>query len=147
MNDSVFTHDVFLSHSAKDKAVVRLLAERLRKDGLKVWFDEWECPVAAPRESAAFPWAGPTSQAEVSGVLTRRRHAEKIEKRSVRSQFTFQPSAFSLQPFLDAPIKGSLTQFLYVNWHSKPTSRSTSRTKSALDRKLPLSFNSVELYE
>ena len=36
-----FNYDVFLSHSAKDKAVVRPLAERLRKDGLKVWFDEW----------------------------------------------------------------------------------------------------------
>jgi PIN domain nuclease of toxin-antitoxin system len=34
-------YDVFLSHSAKDKAVVRPLAERLRQDGLKVWFDEW----------------------------------------------------------------------------------------------------------
>jgi hypothetical protein len=29
-----FTYDVFLSHSAKDKAVVRPLAERLRADGL-----------------------------------------------------------------------------------------------------------------
>jgi hypothetical protein len=29
-----FTHDVFLSHSAKDKAVVRPLAERLRNDRL-----------------------------------------------------------------------------------------------------------------
>jgi len=29
-----FQCDVFLSHSAKDKAVVRPLAERLRKDGL-----------------------------------------------------------------------------------------------------------------
>ena len=38
---SEFQFDVFLSHSAKDKAVVRPLAERLRKDGLKVWFDEW----------------------------------------------------------------------------------------------------------
>src|SRR5262245_27117889 len=37
-----FPYDVFLSHSSKDKAVVRPLAERLRKDGLKVWFDEWE---------------------------------------------------------------------------------------------------------
>lgn len=37
-----FRLDVFLSHGAKDKAVLRLLAERLRKDGLKVWFDEWE---------------------------------------------------------------------------------------------------------
>ena len=37
-----FKFDVFLSHSAKDKAVVRPMAERLRADGLKVWFDEWE---------------------------------------------------------------------------------------------------------
>ena len=36
-----FQYDVFLSHSSKDKAVVRPLAERLRNDGLKVWFDEW----------------------------------------------------------------------------------------------------------
>ena len=38
---SEFQYDVFLSHSAKDKAVVRPLAERLRADGLTVWFDEW----------------------------------------------------------------------------------------------------------
>jgi TIR domain-containing protein len=30
----------FLSHSTNDKAAVRSLAERLRQDGLKVWFDE-----------------------------------------------------------------------------------------------------------
>lgn len=36
-----FSFDVFLSHSSKDKAVVRPLAERLRNDGVKVWFDEW----------------------------------------------------------------------------------------------------------
>ena len=36
-----FQVDVFLSHSAKDKAVVRPLAERLRQDGLKAWVDEW----------------------------------------------------------------------------------------------------------
>jgi len=34
-----FNYDVFLSHSAKDKASVRALAERLRADGLRVWFD------------------------------------------------------------------------------------------------------------
>ena len=31
-----FPYDVFFSHRAKDKAVVRPLAERLRQDGLKV---------------------------------------------------------------------------------------------------------------
>jgi len=36
-----FKYDVFLSHSSKDKAVVRPLVERLRADGLRVWFDEW----------------------------------------------------------------------------------------------------------
>jgi hypothetical protein len=35
-----FQYDVFLSHSAKDKAVLRPLAERLRQDGLTVWFDD-----------------------------------------------------------------------------------------------------------
>ena len=34
-----FAYDVVLSHSAKDKAVLRPLAERLWKDGVKVWFD------------------------------------------------------------------------------------------------------------
>src|SRR5882724_4212713 len=35
-----FQFDVSLSHSMKNKAVARTLAERLRQDGLKVWFDE-----------------------------------------------------------------------------------------------------------
>jgi hypothetical protein len=43
-----FKYDVFLSHSAKDKAVVRAVAERLRKDGLKVWFDEWVLKAGDP---------------------------------------------------------------------------------------------------
>jgi hypothetical protein len=36
-----FSFDLFLSPSSKDKAVVRSLAERVRHDGLEVWFDEW----------------------------------------------------------------------------------------------------------
>jgi TIR domain len=35
-----FTHDVFLSHSAKDKAAVGELAARLQRDGVRVWVDE-----------------------------------------------------------------------------------------------------------
>jgi len=50
MSTETFTHDVFVSHSAKDKAVVRSLAERLRNDGLTVWFDEWEIAEALGRE-------------------------------------------------------------------------------------------------
>ena len=35
-----FAYDVFLSHSSKDKSAVRALAERLRADGVRVWFDD-----------------------------------------------------------------------------------------------------------
>jgi len=37
-----FTHDVFLSHSSDDKTIAREIAERLRDDGIRVWFDQWE---------------------------------------------------------------------------------------------------------
>jgi hypothetical protein len=89
-----FQYDVFLSHSTKDKAVVRPLAERFRADGLKVWFDEW---VIKPGDSIP----------------------AKIEEGLEHCQFTFQPSAFILQPLLGALIKGSLAQFLYIN--GRPT--------------------------
>lgn len=36
-----FAYDVFLSHNSMDKPFVRRLAERLRDEGLRVWFDEW----------------------------------------------------------------------------------------------------------
>jgi TIR domain-containing protein len=36
-----FEFDVFLSHNSADKRRVRILAEKLRSAGLKVWFDEW----------------------------------------------------------------------------------------------------------
>jgi hypothetical protein len=37
-----FEFDVFLSHSSGDKDVVRDIANRLKSDGVRVWFDEWE---------------------------------------------------------------------------------------------------------
>jgi len=40
MSEGTFTYDVFLSHSSKDKGIIRGIVERLRKDGLKVWLDE-----------------------------------------------------------------------------------------------------------
>ena len=40
--DSDFKYDVFLSHSYKDTDVVRDVANQLKSDGVRVWFDEWE---------------------------------------------------------------------------------------------------------
>src|ERR1041384_6872352 len=36
-----FQYDVFLSYRSADRDVVRQLAERLKAEGLRVWFDEW----------------------------------------------------------------------------------------------------------
>ena len=57
-----FQYDVFLSHSAKDKAVVRPRA------------------VAASRQSAAFSSKRQTREKKDGGALPRRRYAEKIEE-------------------------------------------------------------------
>jgi len=50
-----FRCDVFLSHSSKDKAVMRPLAERLRKDGLQVWFDGINHLETCPRQPKRSP--------------------------------------------------------------------------------------------
>ncbi len=42
MSEPKFEYDVFLSHSTKDKDTVREVANRLKSDGVRVWFDEWE---------------------------------------------------------------------------------------------------------
>ena len=42
MSETESEYDVFLSHSAADKDTVREIAERLKSDGVRVWFDEWE---------------------------------------------------------------------------------------------------------
>ncbi|MCC2961776.1 TIR domain-containing protein [Massilia sp. IC2-278] len=37
-----FLYDVFISYASEDRDVVRSLADKLKADGLKVWFDLWE---------------------------------------------------------------------------------------------------------
>jgi hypothetical protein len=38
----VIDYDAFLSHASEDKAWCERLAERLRDEGVRVWFDGWE---------------------------------------------------------------------------------------------------------
>jgi DNA-binding CsgD family transcriptional regulator len=118
-----FQYDVFLSHSSKDKAVVRPLAEQLRKDGLRVWFDEWEIKI------------GDSIPAKVEEGLERSRvlilcmsaHAFGSNWATLESQtFRFRDPLNKGRRFIplrldEGPLKGSLAQFRYVNW--LPTER------------------------
>lgn len=42
MGNKDFEYDVFLSHASEDMDWCEQLAERLRNDGVRVWFDKWQ---------------------------------------------------------------------------------------------------------
>jgi TIR domain len=116
-----FKYDVFLSHSSKDKAVVRAVAERLRADGLRVWLDEWELK---PGDSIPAKIEEGLKHSRVL-VLCMSAHAFGSEWAQLESHtFRFKDPLNKERCFIplrldEAPIKGSLAQFLYINWHSK----------------------------
>ena len=125
-----FQFDVFLSHSSKDKAVVRPLAERLRKDGLKVWFDEWEIK---PRATEATRAKKIEEGLERSRVLVLCMSANSFGSDWALLEsgtFRFRDPLNKERRFLplrldDAPIKGSLAQFLSIT--SNPTANNSNR--------------------
>lgn len=117
MSDS-FSFDVFLSHSSKDKAVVRSVAERLRTDGLRVWFDEWEI---RPGDSIPAKIEEGLERSRVL-VLCMSENAFGSDWAQLEAgTFRFRDPLNKERRFIplrldDAPIKGSLAQFLYINW-------------------------------
>jgi hypothetical protein len=119
MSDSrqTFTHDVFLNHSAKDKAVVRPLAGRLRQNGLKVWFDEW---VLKPGDNIPAKIEEGLEKTRVL-VLCMSAHAFGSEWAQLGAgTFRFRDLLIRdrhLVPLqLDStPIQGSLEQFLHID--------------------------------
>ena len=115
-----FSFDVFLSHSAKDKPIVRPIAERLRDDGLKVWFDEW---VLKPDDNAP---AKIEQGLEHSRVLLLCISANTFgsEWAQLESQtFRFRDPLNRDRRFIplrlgDAPINTSVAQSLDFKWFS-----------------------------
>jgi TIR domain len=109
-----FQYDVFLSHSAKDKPVVRDGAERWRQDGVKVWFDEW---VLKPGDSIPSKIEEGLERSRVL-VLCMSENAFGSDWAQLESgTFRFRDPLNKERRFLplrldDASIKGSLAQFL-----------------------------------
>jgi hypothetical protein len=98
--------------------VVRPLAERLRADGLKVWFDEW---VLKPGDSIPAKIEEGLERSRVL-VLCMSANAFGSDWAQLESgTFRFRDPLNKERRFLplrldDTPIKGSLAQFLYINW-------------------------------
>jgi hypothetical protein len=129
---NVFQYDVFLSHSSKDKTVVRPLAERLRQDGLKVWFDEW---VLKPGDSIPTKIEEGLEHSRVL-VLCMSANAFGSDWAQLEAgTFRFRDPLNKERRFIplrldNAPIKGSLAQFLYIHW--LPASRCATKARSAI---------------
>lgn len=113
-----FNYDVFLSHSTKDKPTVRAVAERLRTDGLRVWFDEWELK---PGDSIPSKIEEGLKHTRVL-VLCMSSNAFGSEWAQLESYtFRFRDPLNKDRRFIplrldESPIEGSLAQFLYINW-------------------------------
>jgi small GTP-binding protein len=117
MPDS-FTFDVFLSHSSKDKLVVRAVAERLRQDGLRVWFDDWQL---RPGDSIPAKIEQGLEDSRVL-VLCMSANAFGSDWAQLESYtFRFRDPLNKERRFIplrlnQTQIKGSLAQFLYIDW-------------------------------
>jgi hypothetical protein len=113
-----FKYDVFLSHSSKDKAVVRDVAERLRADGLRVWFDEWEIK-AGDDVPLKINTGLEYSRAIALFMSAQAFGSEWATLESIT--FGFRDSMNRERRFIplrldDAPIKDALRPFHYIDW-------------------------------
>src|SRR5262245_12377641 len=124
-----FKYDVFLSHSSKDKEVVRAVAERLRADGLRIWFDEWELK---PGDNLPKKLDDGLEESRVL-VLFMSANAFGSDWALLESgAFRFRDPLNKERRFIpvrldETPIKSSLAQILYINW--LPEEREREYTK------------------
>ena len=118
MSTNGFAFDVFLSHSSKDKATVRQIAERLRAGGLRVWLDEWEI---RPGDSIPTKIEEGLEQSTVL-VLCMSANSLGSDWAIVESQtFRFRDPLNRKRRFIpvrldETELRGSLRQFAYVDW-------------------------------
>lgn len=116
-----FQYDVFLSHASADKAAVRELAQRLKRDGLWVWWDEWviqpgdSIPLAIEQglESSRTLVLVMSKAAFASEWVTLERHTA-LFRDPTNKQRRFIPLRLD-----DCDIKDSLKLFAYVDWRER----------------------------
>ncbi|MBI1765307.1 MAG: SUMF1/EgtB/PvdO family nonheme iron enzyme [Acidobacteria bacterium] len=113
-----FNYDVFLSHSSKDKPLVRPLAERLRADGLRVWFDErdinpgshWQSKIEEGLEQSRVLVVCVSENGSTSDWV-------KLEVGTFRRRDPLNREGRIILLRLDeAEIKGLLGEYHYINW-------------------------------
>lgn len=119
-----FLYDVFLSYSSKDKAVVREIAERLRADGLRVWFDDWEISLLTTKARRAKKAERGLERSRVL-VLCMSANVFESDWSALESQtFRFRDPLNKERRFVllrldEVFIERALEQFSYIDWRAE----------------------------
>jgi small GTP-binding protein len=116
-----FAYDVFISYSQSDFSTVLDIAERLTRDGLRVWLDAWELKVGDNARQMKLK-ALEASRTLVFCMSGRTSASEWAELES--STFQFRDAFSQGRRFIpvrldDSPIKESLSQFAYIDWRPR----------------------------
>jgi WD40 repeat protein len=116
-----FDYDVFISHSAKDKPIVWELAQKLKNDGLRVWFDEWEIK---PGDMIGLKIEQGLEKSRTL-ILVMSKAAFESEWVSLeRHTLLFRDPTNSKRRFIpvlieDCQIPDVIAQFAYIDWREK----------------------------
>jgi small GTP-binding protein len=121
MAKDTFNYDVFLSHSSKDKPIVRELAERLRADGLRVWFDEW---IIQPGDMIGLKVEQGLEQSRVLILVMSANAFASDWVMLERHTVLFRDPTNKERRFIplrldDSEINDTLKQFAYIDWRQK----------------------------
>jgi small GTP-binding protein len=124
-----FEFDVFLSYGTKDKARVLPIAERLRTDGLRVWFSEWEI---APGDDVLESIENGLNNSRVLVLCTSRQALASDWQELEATTFRFRDPLNNERRFIplrldEAPVRGWLARYLYLSWSSKEREQSYAK--------------------
>jgi hypothetical protein len=116
-----FKYDVFLSHSSKDKDVAREIAERLRVDGMRIWFEEWEIGLFTTKSKRKRKIEEGLEQSRVLVLCISANTFDSEWAQLEAGTFLFRDPLNRERRFialrLDAtPVKNSLVQFINISW-------------------------------
>lgn len=141
-----FRYDVFLSHSANDKLVVRPIAERFRDDGLNVWFDEW---VLQPGDDVSAKIEEGLERSRAL-VLCVSKNAVGSERAQLESQtLRFRDPLNSERRFVvvrldDTELKDSLAQVSYIDLAAPDLDKGYARLREACLPRTDVSSTTTE---
>ena len=116
-----FHYDVFLSHSSKDKPIVRELAERLRADGVRVWLDEW---IIKPGDSIPIKIAQGLEHSRILVLAISANASESDWVEFEHQTVLFNDPTNKKRRFIPLKIDNSeskfhLKQFAYIDWRNR----------------------------